>query len=121
MDASTQPQPAKRRFMDAFNVPAFPPPLLRLPHPLQRRIHSLDGLAPLHWDGLPCLLNLHGDFETCRLGFYGLLLLFCRAIHAEASALTRHQLAAHPAKLTRIICWQLGSRLDRGNRSQNYR
>lgn len=70
--------------MDVHDVPA--PPLLRLPPVLRRCIYFWAGLAPLDWQGLPILLNLHGDFDTSRLGFHGLL-LSCRAIYAEASAL----------------------------------
>lgn len=70
--------------MDVSAVPA--PPLLRLPPNLRRRIYFWAGLAPLDSEGLPILLDLHGDFDTSRLGFYGLL-LSCRAIYAEASAL----------------------------------
>lgn len=70
--------------MDVHDVPA--PPLLRLPPVLRRRIYFWAGLAPLDWQGLPIPLDLHGDFDTSRLGFHGLL-LSCRAIYAEASAL----------------------------------
>lgn len=60
--------------------------MLRLPLVLRRHIYFWAGLAPLDWEGLPILLDLHGDCDTSRLGFYGLL-LSCRAIYAEASAL----------------------------------
>lgn len=71
--------------MDISNVPA-PSHLLRLPPRLRRRIYFLTGLAPLDWDGTPLLFDLHGNFDTHTLGFHGLL-LSCRAIYTEASAL----------------------------------
>lgn len=67
------------------NVPATPP-LLRLPPHLRRRIYFWAGMAPLQRDGAPLIIDLHGAFDTSRLGFYGLL-LSCRAIYAEASTL----------------------------------
>lgn len=70
--------------MSVSNAPA--PPLLRLPPHLRHRIYFLAGLAPLDWDGLPTLFDLHGDSDVSRLGVYGLL-LSCRAIYKEASAL----------------------------------
>lgn len=65
---------------------AVPPQLLRLPPRLRRRIYFWAGLAPLNCEGIPFPLDLHGDFDTPSLGFYGLL-LSCRAIYTEASAL----------------------------------
>ncbi|KAI3398789.1 hypothetical protein diail_8480 [Diaporthe ilicicola] len=64
------------------------PPLLRLPPQLRRRIYFRAGLAPVDWDRTPLVLDLHGDFgfDSSRLGFHGLL-LSCRAIYVEASAL----------------------------------
>lgn len=64
------------------------PPLLRLPPQLRRRIYFRAGLAPVDWDSTPLVLDLHGDFgfDSSILGFHGLL-LSCRAIYAEASAL----------------------------------
>lgn len=86
-DASTQPKPPKGHFMDASNVRVPPPPpFLRLIPPLRCRIYFLAGLVPFHREWLPCLLNLHGDFDVSRLGFYGML-LSCRTVYAEASEL----------------------------------
>lgn len=68
---------------------AINPPLLRLPPQLRRCIYFRAGLAPVDWDGTPLVLDLHGDFDfdsSSWLGFHGLL-LSCRAIYAEASAL----------------------------------
>ncbi|KAJ0120520.1 hypothetical protein J7T55_015249 [Diaporthe amygdali] len=62
------------------------PPFLLLPPQLRRRVYFWAGLAPVEWDELPCVLDLHGDFDTSRLGFHGLL-ISCRKVYTEASAL----------------------------------
>lgn len=77
--------------MPADSAPTTPPPLspfLRLPSQVRRRIYFRAGLAPVDWDRTPFVLDLHGDFgfDSSRLGFHGLL-LSCRAIYVEASAL----------------------------------
>ncbi|KAI3391810.1 hypothetical protein diail_6772 [Diaporthe ilicicola] len=59
---------------------------LRLPPQVRRRIYFWAGLAPIEWDGLPFVLDLHGDFDKSRLGFHGLL-LSCSTVYNEASAL----------------------------------
>lgn len=77
--------------MESSGRPALTPtpgpsPFLRLPPQVRRAIYFWAGLAPLQWDGLQFVLDLHGDFDTSRLGFHDLL-LSCTTIYNEASAL----------------------------------
>ncbi|KAH6623809.1 hypothetical protein F5144DRAFT_372159 [Chaetomium tenue] len=59
--------------------------LLGLPSSVRRRIYLFLGLA--RWDGRPLLFDLDGPISpTEQVTFYGLL-LSCRAIYNEASAL----------------------------------
>ncbi|KAH6855372.1 hypothetical protein B0I37DRAFT_54943 [Chaetomium sp. MPI-CAGE-AT-0009] len=61
------------------------PALLRLPSSVRRRIYLFVGVA--RWDGRPLLFDLDGPISpTEQVTFYGLL-LSCRAVYNEASAL----------------------------------
>ena len=61
------------------------PLLLRLPSSIRRRIYLYLGVA--RWDGLPLLFDLDGPLNSSKeIGFRGLL-LSCRALYVEASAL----------------------------------
>ena len=63
------------------------PSILRLPPHLRRRIYLYAGLlSPVDFYGLPYVFDLHGSNDRQTLGFHGLL-LSCRTIYAEASAL----------------------------------
>ncbi len=61
------------------------PPLLRLPPSVRRRIYLCLGVA--RWDGLPLLFDLDGPFDSSKqIAFRGLL-LSCRTLYVEVSAL----------------------------------
>ena len=61
------------------------PLLLRLPSSIRRRIYLYLGVA--RWDGLPLLFDLDGPLNLSeQIDFHGLL-LSCRALYVEASAL----------------------------------
>lgn len=62
------------------------PPILRLITPLRRRIYLYADLLSSDDLGLPYVFDLHGKSNPSRIGFNGLL-LSCRTIYTEASAL----------------------------------
>ena len=61
------------------------PVLLRLPPSVRRRIYFYIGVA--RWDGLPLLFDLDGPLESSKQIAFGGLLLSCRTLYVEASAL----------------------------------
>ncbi len=65
--------------------PLTAPPFLRLPPKIRRRIYLYLGVAL--WDGLPLLFDLDGPPDPLEQVCFRGLLLSCRVLYAEASAL----------------------------------
>jgi hypothetical protein len=77
------------------------PCLLGLPTSIRRRIYWHLGMA--RWDGLPFLFNLKGSVNPIeQVAFHGLL-LSCRAVYVETSALlfSTSSASTTPTKSTR--------------------
>ncbi|KAH6626572.1 hypothetical protein B0J18DRAFT_464568 [Chaetomium sp. MPI-SDFR-AT-0129] len=71
--------------LDPGNSGRNDPALLRLPSTVRRRIYLFLGVA--RWDGCPLLFDLDGPVSPSdQVTFYGML-LSCRAVYTEASAL----------------------------------